>query len=150
VAQLSTLGGLFMHTPQMIKAAITLIIIAAVSLTFVMCSGEHKCYATSRIKIEDGNGPMFDIAFYRDQYRAISNLLSTSESRMALAKASRTTEQSFLLDKVAQVRGTKLIYIQYAGVDSNIVQSITSNAANIVVSFYATNVPSLQATVTDF
>ena len=53
----------------------------------------------------------------------------------------------FALERVGGVRNTELLHIDYCGPDSNAVQVIASNAANLAISFYVTNQPSWQATL---
>jgi hypothetical protein len=45
------------------------------------------------------------------------------------------------LEQIGGVRSTKFVFINYSGTDSNGVQTLASNAVNMVVSFYATNEP---------
>jgi len=47
------------------------------------------------------------------------------------------------------VRNTGLFHIDYSGLDSNAVQVAASNAANLAISFYATNQPSWQVTLVE-
>ena len=106
---------------------------------------QHEIRAVSFIKIEVLKEWAYTNDFYGAQFTGIKRLLDSSECGSILAKTSGAEAQSFSFDKVAGVHGTKLIYLQYSGHDSNVVLTVASNAANLVVLFYKTNFPSFEA-----
>ena len=79
---------------------------------------------------------------YRDEASAMSNFLSEVGKGLLLSNASTTSGMSFALERVGPLRDTSLFHIDYCGTDSNVVQVAASNAANLAISFYATNQPS--------
>jgi hypothetical protein len=86
--------------------------------------------------------------FFQDQITVISNLLNTPGNHSTLARTSRIDEKRFALQKVGPVRSTRLLCIEYSGPE-NCVQSVASNAANVVIAFYSTNRPSWGVTFVD-
>jgi len=128
---------------------IVLAVGAAAWLGVVYWRKGHEIRAMSRIKIEVVKDWAYTNDFYGPQFSGIERLLNNQECGLILAKKSGADTKSFSFDHVGPVRGTKLIYLEYSGDDSNIVQTVASNAANLVVSFYKTNFPSLEASYVD-
>jgi len=122
-----------------------LIVLGAITLALVsFCLGSwiqpHEYHAMGRLKVEpiDTN---FYPNFHYDPFIGLTNLLMDQENCKALAAASKANETSFRFYGVSPVRGTRLIYVHYSGADSNAVLLVASNAANLVISFYASNQP---------
>jgi hypothetical protein len=111
-------------------------------------SPRMTCHARARFRLE-GKETDYLATFYQDHITVVSNLLNTQGSRSTLAAMSKIEEKSFALTKVGPVRSTRFLYVTYSGQESNAVQSVASNAANLVVSFYATNNPSWEVTFLD-
>ena len=109
----------------------------------------HEIRAISRIKIEVVKDWAYTNDFYGPQFSGIKRFLKSRESGLILAKTSGADTSSFSFDNVGIVHGTKLIYLEYSGDDSNVVQTVASSAASLVVSFYKTNFPSLEASYVD-
>src|SRR6266850_5053225 len=105
-------------------------------------------HARARFKLEAG-GTGYLPTFYQDQITIVSNLLNTPGNRSILATTSKIDEKSFALEMVGPVRSTSFLYVSYSGTESNCVRSVASNAAALVISFYATNQPSWEVTFLD-
>jgi hypothetical protein len=76
----------------------------------------------------------------------MGRFLNSAENRRALAERSGVSEKEFAVAKVGPVRGTKLFDIECSAVDSNKLERVASNAAQLIVLFCATNQPSWQVT----
>jgi hypothetical protein len=136
-------------------SAIALGIGIAAWLGVYYCRKGHEIRAISRIKIEvvdDSFYKNYKIVngfvvppFYESQFSAIKRFLNSPQCSVILAMISGTEPKNFAFEKVDRVRGTELIALEYSGVDSNIVMMVASNAANLVVSSYKTNFPTLKA-----
>lgn len=109
---------------------------------------DAKFHARSFLKMEVRETHLFPM-IYRDEASAVSNFLSGVGKRPLLANTSRTSETSLALERVGPVRNTQLFHIDYSGLDSNAVPVAASNAANLAISFYATNQPSWQITLVE-
>ena len=83
--------------------------------------------------------------FYEPQFNAIKRFLDNPQSELILGETSKANPKSFYYEKVHQVRGTQYIYIQYSGSNTNVLLTVVSNAACMVVTFYKTNFPQLKA-----
>jgi hypothetical protein len=123
----------------------TLIVLGAITLALVSFFigswiQPHEYHAMGRLKVETVGTNLY-MNFYHVQFVGITNLLTDQENCKALAAASKAEETSFRFYGVSPVRGTKLIYVHYSGADSNAVLLVASNAANLVISFYASNQP---------
>jgi hypothetical protein len=140
-----SLARLLMNRRRLVLVAA---ILGAIGMILFITAGNPEFHARSRLKMETREGHFYP-NFARDESQAISNFLSSSESRLLLAKTSRIDEKNFVLERIGPIRGTSLFYINYSGADSNSVQSVASNAANMVVSFYITNQPSWDVTYCD-
>jgi hypothetical protein len=108
----------------------------------------HEYHARSRFKVdtkETHRAPDFSGA----DANALRLLLDSSEGHQRLAKAAMIDERAFALRKIGPVRGTALGCLEYSGVDSNVVERVASDAARIVVRFYATNQPGWEVTYID-
>jgi hypothetical protein len=86
---------------------------------------------------------------YRDEASAISNFLSAVGNRQLLGNTIMPNEMGFALEHVGPIRGTSLFHIDYRGANSKAIQVAASNAANLAISFYATNQPSWQVTLVE-
>jgi len=84
---------------------------------------------------------------YRDEASAVSNFLSAVGTRPPLGNRSMASEKNCALERVGPIRNTSLFHIDYSGPDSDVVQVAASNAANLAISFYATNQSSWQVTL---
>jgi hypothetical protein len=124
--------------PRLVAAALGLV--CAGFFFFVTGNRDAKVHARSFLKVEVRETHLFPM-IYRDEASALSNFLSGVGKRPLLANRSRTGETSFVLERVGPVRNTSLFHIDYSGPDSNSVQVAASNAANLAISFYATNQP---------
>jgi len=114
----------------------------------LLSAGSRTFHARARFNLE-AKGTEFDPFFLQGQITVISNLLNTPGNRSTLAKTSKTDEKSFALEGVGPFRSTKLFYLNYSGPESNRVQAVASNAANLVIAFYATNQPSWEVSFFD-
>jgi hypothetical protein len=131
------------------KIAVTLAIGVAILLGVFYWEKGQQIHAVSRIKIEVVHGFANPTNFYGPQFNAIERFLNDPEYNLILAKTSGTDTKNFSFEKVDRVRGTKLIYLEYTGYNSNVVQVVASNAVNLVVSLYESNFPSLKASYVD-
>ena len=131
--------------PMLIAATVGLV--CAIFFLIVVGNRYPKFHARSFLKVEVRETHLFPPMIYRDEESAVSNFLSGVGKRPLLAN--RSSEMSLALEHVSGVRGTSLFLIDYSGPDSNAVQVAASNAANLAISFYATNQPSWQVTLVE-
>ncbi len=137
-----------MHRPHTISIGLALAAAAVGVGIIALGRSSYRFHAESRLKLKVKADDSFPI-FARDEYAFMSQFLNRTESRLALAFATRVEEKAFSVDKVGPVRGTSLFYINYSAADSNKVQCLASNAAYAIVVFYATNQPSWEVTYID-
>jgi hypothetical protein len=130
----------------------TSVIVAAIAFGFatflltVTWSRSPNFHGRSLLKVQIRESHLFPIT-YRDESAVLSNFLSGAEEGTLLTSGPRTKKLSFSLERVAPVRNTSLFAIDYRGPDSNAVQVVASNAANLAISFYSTNQPSWEASL---
>ena len=105
-------------------------------------------HARARFVLDTGDKG-FALTSFQEQVTVISNFLSTPACRSTLARVSGLEETHFELERIGPVRSTELVYIDYSGPQSDCVRSLASNAAALVVCFYATNQPSWQVAFFD-
>jgi hypothetical protein len=131
-----------------ILIAATLGLVCAIFFPIVVGDRNPTFHARSFLKVEVRETHLFPM-ICRDEPSAVSNLLSEVGKRPLLVDANRTSAMSFALERVGSVRNTSMFHIDYSGPDSNVVQVAASNAANVAISFYATNQPSWQVTLVE-
>lgn len=134
-----------MKKPIYIIAGIV-IVFGIVGLISIKLSGDQTCYTQSRLKLVPDENGLSDAYFIQNQPETVSNLLCRSDTRNSLARQCNVSETGFRLTRIGSVRGTWLIYIEYAGTVSNRVFCVASNAAIKVAAFYSTNQPTWKAT----
>jgi hypothetical protein len=137
-----------MHRRRTISLGLALAAVAVGVAIIALGRSSFIFHAESRLKLKvksNGYFPIFD----RDEYAFMSQFLSRTESRLALATATGVEEKSFRVDNVGPVRGTSLFHINCSGTDSNKVQCVASNAAYAIMVFYATNQPTWELTYID-
>ena len=117
-------------------------------LFLIFGSRNATFHARSFLKVEVRETHLFPM-IYRNEASAMSNFLSGVGKRPLLANTSTTNGVSFALERVGPLRDTSLFHIDFSGPDSNVVQVAASNAANLAISFYATNQPSWQVTLVE-
>ena len=123
---------------------------SAVALSLVASAiANRKVHAAGRFKLERTPADAYNPFFFGNTLTGISNFLSSPKNRLILAGASRIDEKHFRFEGVFGVRSTTLCYVHYSGTDSNTVQTVASNAANMVVLFLTTNQPGLEVTYID-
>jgi hypothetical protein len=137
-----------MRKPSSLRLVIVLTTIA-LALSGVAGAIGRKVHARGRFKLESTGAYAYNPYFFGDTLTGISNLLSDSQNRLILARTSRTDERHFRFDGVFGIRSTTLCEVRYSGTDSNTVQTVASNAANMVVLYLATNQPGLEVTYID-
>lgn len=120
----------------------------ALLVTMVWSIWTPKHHAQSRLRLEVRENHYFP-SFSRDEYGFMGLFLSSPESQRSLAKESGIAEGEFSVTKVGPVRGTSLFYITCSASDAERVQCLASNAAQMMISFYATNQPSWQVSYID-
>jgi hypothetical protein len=118
----------------------------ALLVTMVWSIWTPKYHAQSRLMLEVRENHYFP-SFSRDEYGFMGLFLSSPESQRALAKEGG--EGEFSVTKVGPIRGTFLFYITCSASDAERVQCLASNAAQMIISFYATNQPSWQVSYID-
>lgn len=109
-------------------------------------SREPVIHGRAVVEMADLETHLFPVV-RRDEPGAISNFLSQVGSRALLASVSKASEKSFALERVGRIRGYPLFHIDYCGRDPVVVEAVASNAAVLVIGFYATNQPDWQATL---
>jgi len=144
-----TVGLLHMCKSGSIRLAIVLTACALALFLTAGVIGNRKVHAAGRFKLERRSADAFNPFFFGNTLSGISNFLSSPENGFILASASRTDEKHFRFEGAFGVRSTTLCYVHYSGPDSNAVQSVASNAANMVVLYLATNQPGLEITYID-
>jgi hypothetical protein len=139
-----------MRKPGSLRLAIILTTIAVVLFVVAGAIGNRKVHAAGRFKLEAKNTyAPYDPYLYGNTLISVSNFLNNPKNRLVLASTSKTDIKHFGFHGVFGVRSTSLCYVHYSGADTNTVQSVASNAANMVVSFLATNQPALEVTYVD-
>lgn len=129
--------------------------LSAIALGLMMLfswSGNRKYRGVSRIKTSIRNPapiPDYNNGWSSNDYEAIDNFLNSRKTRLALANAVGVDANCFAFQEFSPVRGTRLYRICYCGSASNVVQSATSNAARMVVTFITTNHPSFEVSFID-
>ena len=138
-------------TVIIMASAIIFLVVIALLLSSLLET--RTCYAMGRFKwVPSTNfwdGAYSDIAITEKlgkQFRAMDDFLNSRESRLSLAAKCKADEKHFRFGGVHPIRGTKLLYVEYSGTDSNSVLCVASNAATMVVAFYSTNQPSWEVT----
>jgi hypothetical protein len=131
-----------------ILIAAILCFVCAISFLVVVGNRVPRVHAQSLLKVEVRETHLFPMT-YRDEGIVVSNFLSAAGKRPLLGNTRATSEMNFALERVGPIRGTSLFHIDYSGPDSNAVQVAASNAANLAISFYATNQPSWQVTLVE-
>jgi hypothetical protein len=120
-----------------IVGAVMFVVVIGLLLSSLL---ERRTYhATGRLTLVLGTNDLYDPYFIQKQIQTMSNFLTSHDSRLKLATQCNVDESSFRLVEIGPVRGTKLVYIHYSGVESNSVQYVASNAATMVVGFFTTN-----------
>ena len=138
-----------MRKPSLRRLAIVLIIVAVALCVVASAVGNRKVHARGLFKLERRPADAYNPFFFGNTLTGISNFLSSSQNRLVLASTSRIDARRFRFDGVFGVRSTTLCYVHYSGADSNTVQTVASNAANMVVRYLATNQPGLEVTYID-
>ena len=127
-------------------AVIVIVLTIGISvLVATLTTPAHQCHARSLFKVdikETGRWPDLSGA----DANPLRLLLDIREGRRLLAKASAADETEFAFRKIGPVRNTSLGCLEYSGVNSNLVERVASNAASMVVGFYATNQPGWDVT----
>lgn len=146
---ISIVGPLHMRKFRSLRFVIVL---TACALALFLIAGaieNRKVHAAGRFKLERRPADASNPFFFGNTLSGISNFLSSPENGLILASASRADEKNFRFDGVFGIRSTTLCYVHYSGTESSTVQSVASNAANLVVLFLATNQPDLEVTYID-
>jgi hypothetical protein len=137
-----------MRAPRPTIIALAALTIGIVVLMVTLTPPIHRYHARSRFKVdtkETHRAPDLSGA----DANAFRLLLDSRQGHQALAKVTMADERDFALRKIGPVRGTGLGCLEYSGVSSNLVERVASNAARIVVRFYATNQPDWEVTYID-
>jgi hypothetical protein len=132
-----------------LKLAIALTAIAVVLFLVVGAFGSRKVHAAGRFKLERRPADSGNPFFFGNIMSGVSNYLGSPQTHLALSSASGTDDKDVHFNGVFGVRSTTLCYVHYSGTDSNTVQTMASNAANMVVLFLTTNQPGLEVTYID-
>lgn len=120
----------------------------AVLLVAILTTRTRQCYARSRFKVDIKETNRWPDYFGADA-EVLRVLLDSRAGRQLLASAAVVDEKDFALRKIGPVRGTAFGCLEYSCVNSNLAERVTSNAARIVVRFYATNQPGWEVTYVD-
>jgi hypothetical protein len=135
-----------MRRSRSVLIAATLALGCTILLVVVAGTPNPTFHARSFLKVEVRETHLFPM-IYRDEPSAVSNFLTGMGKAALLSNTGSNSEKTFALERVGGVRDTSLFHIDYCGPDTNIVQAVASNAANLAISFYATNQPSWQVTL---
>jgi hypothetical protein len=138
-----------MRKPSSLKLAIVLTTIAVALSLAAVALGSRKIHAAGRFRLERRPTDVYNPFFFGNILTGVSNFLSSPQTRLVLSSASGTDEKDLCFNGVFGVRSTTLCYVHYSGTDSNTVQTVASNAANMVVLFLTTNQPGLEVTYID-
>ena len=139
-----------MRKPAFLGLAIVLLMIVAALFVVARAIGNRKVHARGLFKLQLKNTDApYNPYLYGNTFISVSNFLNNPKNQLLLAGMSKTDVKDFSFQGIFGVRGTSLCYVHYSGADTNTVQSVASNAANMVVLFLTTNQSAWEVTYID-